>query len=396
MTNETDTEAEALAGVLSALPEQIEKLAEVREQLLSTAVLLAEIPAPTFAEEERIRFIHDRFRENGLDSPVIDDAGNASALLPGSEGDNVILVMAHADTVFDTGVRHVMRVGANNVTGPGIADNAIGLAAVLSLPTLLTSAGIRLKDDLLLLANVKSLGRGNLQGALDFLDTVRRPIRAGICVEGASQGRLSYSGLGALRGELRLSIPPDYDWDRFGASGPIGHFSRIIHRILEIPVPREPKTRMVLGSLRCGSTYNTVPLRGSLRFEITSEADEVVADLEKHVRELADAFSLESGVNAELEVVARRPNCGIPFTHPLVKTSRTIMDALAITPQVDPSTGDLNALIRAGHPGVTLGLTTAENLRDENETIHLPPLFPGLAQLLSLLQAIDLGLCDEE
>ena len=59
MTNETDTEAEALAGVLSALPEQIEKLAEVREQLLSTAVLLAEIPAPTFAEEERIRFIHD-------------------------------------------------------------------------------------------------------------------------------------------------------------------------------------------------------------------------------------------------------------------------------------------------------------------------------------------------
>ena len=70
------------------------------------------------------------------------------------------------------------------------------------------------------------------------------------------------------------------------------------------------------------------------------------------------------------------------------------MDETGITPIVDPSTGDLNALIRAGHPGVTVGLTTAENLREENETIHLEPLFAGLAQLITLLQAIDQGLCE--
>jgi len=92
--------------------------------------------------------------------------------------------------------------------------------------------------------------------------------------------------------------------------------------------------------------------------------------------------------------VAKRENCGIPFSHPLVKTTRAIMRETGITPNVDPSTGDLNALIRAGHPGVTVGLTTAENLREENETIHLGPLFGGLAQLITLLQAIDQGLCE--
>ena len=71
------------------------------------------------------------------------------------------------------------------------------------------------------------------------------------------------------------------------------------------------------------------------------------------------------------------------------------MDKAGITPKVDPSTGDLNALIRAGHPGVTLGLTTVENLREENETIQLEPLYAGLAQLITLLQAIDGGLCEE-
>jgi tripeptide aminopeptidase len=95
-----------------------------------------------------------------------------------------------------------------------------------------------------------------------------------------------------------------------------------------------------------------------------------------------------------LEVVAQRQNCGIPFTHPLVKTTRAIMAESGITPKVDPSTGDLNVLIRAGHPGVTLGLTTAENLREDNETIHLEPLYAGMAQLITLLQAIDQELCE--
>ena len=45
------------------------------------------------------------------------------------------------------------------------------------------------------------------------------------------------------------------------------------------------------------------------------------------------------------------------------------MGQAGITPAVDPSTGDLNSIILAGHPGVTLGLTRAENLREANESI---------------------------
>ena len=64
------------------------------------------------------------------------------------------------------------------------------------------------------------------------------------------------------------------------------------------------------------------------------------------------------------------------------------MDKVDITPKVDPSTGDLNALIRAGLAELTLGLTTVENLREENETIQLEPLYTGLSQFITLLQAI--------
>jgi len=70
------------------------------------------------------------------------------------------------------------------------------------------------------------------------------------------------------------------------------------------------------------------------------------------------------------------------------------MSEAGITPAVDPSTGDLNSIILAGHPGVTLGLTSAENLRETNETIKLEPLYSGMAQLITLIRAIDLGLCE--
>lgn len=394
MTIESSTREASLESLLKRIPEQMERLKAVRETCLTDAVLLGEIPSPTFGEEERIRLALDRFRENGLDDPEIDEFGNASGTLPGTEGGASILVTAHADSVFSADTPHVLNVGPDSITGPGIADNAIGLAAVVGLPRLLEHLGVRLKDDLLLLANVRSLGRGNLEGARSFLETKQRPIRAGICVEGATQGRLSYSGLGTLRGEITLRIPSNYDWEGFGAAGAISHLTRFVNQLMEIPIPKEPKTKMIFGGLRCGSTFNTSPRRGSLRFEITSEDDDVLHDMEKQVSELSEQFSLETGTSVGLEIVAKRENCGIPFSHPLVKTTRAIMDETGITPIVDPSTGDLNALIRAGHPGVTVGLTTAENLREENETIHLDPLFAGLAQLITLLQAIDQGLCE--
>lgn len=394
MTIESITKETSLESLLKKIPEQMERLKAVRETCLTDAVLLGEIPSPTFGEEERVRLALDRFRENGLDDPEIDEFGNASGTLPGTEGGASILVTAHADSVFSADTPHVLNVGPDSITGPGIADNAIGLAAVVGLPRLLEHLGVRLKDDLLLLANVRSLGRGNLEGTRSFLETKQRPIRAGICVEGATQGRLSYSGLGTLRGEITLRIPSNYDWEGFGAAGAISHLTRFVNQLMEIPIPKEPKTKMIFGGLRCGSTFNTSPRRGSLRFEITSEDDDVLHDMEKQVSELSEQFSLETGISVGLEIVAKRENCGIPFSHPLVKTTRAIMDETGITPIVDPSTGDLNALIRAGHPGVTVGLTTAENLREENETIHLEPLFAGLAQLITLLQAIDQGHCE--
>lgn len=383
-----------LSELLQGIAKRTEKIRDKRDSLLTDAVLLGETPSPTYGEDKRIRVIVDRFRENGLKSPIIDEFGNASAHLPGLEGQSSILIMAHADSVFSPDIRHEIQVGSDHMTGPGIADNALGLAAMIALPRLLKELGIQLRDDLILVANTRSLGRANLEGAKAFLETMSSPVRAGICVEGSTLGRLSYSGLGTLRGEITLQVPSDYDWKRFGASGAISHLTSLINQIREIAIPKEPKTQLVFGGLRCGSSFNTSPRQGTLRFEITSEGDDIIGHMEDQLNEICEQFSAETGTQVNMEVVAKRKNCSIPFTHPLVKTTRSIMQELGITPQVDPSTGDLNALIFGGLPAVTLGLTTVKNLREINETVQLDPLYAGITQLVSLIQAIDQGICE--
>lgn len=390
-----DSEEPTPEQLLAALPSYAEQLRKVRELFLANVMLFGELPAPTFRETRRTQFLLDRFHESDLHDVAMDDSGNASAILPGTRRSNVILVAAHADTVFDEEINHTMLVLPDSIAGPGIADNSLGLAAVASLPMLLDHLGIRLADDLFLVGTTKSLGRGNLEGMKQFLSSRRVPIRMGVCVEGTELGRLSYSGLGMLRGEILLNIPPEYDWNRFGASGAIGHLARLVNRIMEIPIPREPKTRIAFGSLRCGTSYDTVPRRGALRFEVRSEDDDMLAELEAKLQDIIDEFSLEKGASLTMEIIARGNNCGIPFSHPLVKATRQIMDALEINPSVTPSAGDLSALIDAGHPGVTLGLTHGENSREENETIAIEPIFRGLAQLVGVLLAIDSGHCDE-
>ena len=41
--------------------------------------------------------------------------------------------MAHADSVFDLNTPHVLNVGSDGITGPSIADNAIGMATAVAL-----------------------------------------------------------------------------------------------------------------------------------------------------------------------------------------------------------------------------------------------------------------------
>lgn len=370
------------------------KLKKYRELLLANLVMVGEVPAPTFNEEERIKFILNRFDEAGLTDSSIDDYGNGIGVLCGSEGKDAILLNAHADTIFSVNTDHTMQVSSDSIIGPGVADNSLGLAALVTLPYILEDLEIDLEKDLILLAGVKSLGRGNLKGIRSFLENSQFNISGAICLEGIQLGRLSYSSIGMLRGEITCTVPESYDWSRFGDASAILTLNEVINKINDIRLPKRPRTSIVMGSIVGGTSFNTIARDATLGFEVRSESQEVVEKAGETIQDIVMEVSSKTGDQVELDIFAKRSPGGIPFAHPLTNCARLVMESLDIEPRLAPSTSELSALIDEEIPALTLGITVGERTFKTNETIQIDPIFKGLAQLIGIILAVDGGYCE--
>jgi metal-dependent amidase/aminoacylase/carboxypeptidase family protein len=150
-----------------------------------------------------------------------------------------------------------------------------------------------------------------------------------------------------------------------------------------------------MGRIEAGTSYNTIPTKARLGFEIRSESEEIVSDLAKNISFLAEEMTSLTGAVVRFREIARRRPGGTDFSHPLNTTGREILKALGITPRITPSTSEVAALIDKGIPAVTIGLTEGENMGELDESIYLEPIRRGLAQLVGIIKAIDRGCGDE-
>ncbi|MEX1010630.1 MAG: M20/M25/M40 family metallo-hydrolase [Balneolaceae bacterium] len=376
------------------LPGFEKELRNLKEILLANLVMIGEIPAPTFDEERRIRFLLDRFTESGIDDCSTDEIGNGIGVVPGKKGERSILIYAHADTLFSGRTDHTMQVSSETITGPGVADNSIGVAVLATMPMILEKLGIELEHNLILLGGVQSLGRGDLRGIRFFLENNPFDISGAICLEGVELGRLSYSSIGMLRGEITCNVPEQYDFTRFGDASAILTINEVINRINAIPLPKRPRTSIVMGQIDGGSSFNTIAREARLGFEVRSESDEVVEEVGRRIDEIGVEVTSRKGAEVEVDIFARRRAGGIDFSDPLARCCRSVMQALYLEPKLAPSLSELSALIDKEIPALTLGLTSGDRLQKSAETITIEPIYKGITQVLGTILAIDGGYCD--
>lgn len=375
-------------------PETLEgmtrRIRELREIALGNIVLLGEIPASPFHEHQRTReFIH-RLIESEIQNCSVDAMGNGIGILTGEVGDRNILVAASADSVEEPDRDCTITVHPGELSGFGLSDS-LGIAALATLPTVLDRLGIRLKANLALLATARSSGRGNLAGIRYFLGNFKQPLPCAVCLKGSPLGRLSYTSVGMLRGDIVCVVPPEYDWTQFGAASAVMIMNQIISKIVAIPLPRKPRTSIVLGSIEGGAAYDRIARKTILKFEIRGEDAELVKRVGDEIADIVAETESESGADIALDIFARREPGGIRISHPLVRSARQVMDGLGIKPLIMPSTSETSALIDQKIPSITLGLAASRGLAEEQDTIDIESFHRGLAQLVGVLMAIDGG-----
>ncbi len=357
-------------------------------QVLELAIDIQQIPAPTFNESKRGEFIYERFLQENLMDVEIDEIGNVLGRLPGSGSALPIIVSAHLDTVFPSGTDLGCERFAEKVAGPGIGDNAVGLAGLFGLLWELNQQQVILSSDLWLVANVGEEGLGDLRGMREVVNRFASQIQAYIILEGLALGQIYHRGLGVRRFRITVNTSGGHSWVDYGKPSAVHELVQIVTRLLAIQIPEGPRTTMNVGVISGGTSVNTIAAEASLDLDLRSED---VATLDELVKSVEGTFqeSQSHDVRVSVELIGQRSVGEISQNHPLVALAVQGLEMVGIQPRLNIGSTDANIPLSLGYPAICLGLTTGNGAHTVNEYINSPPLELGLKQLLLVIKGLD-------
>jgi tripeptide aminopeptidase len=271
-------------------------------QIAQWQLELSRISAPPFGEAARSEWLSERFRDLGLEQVTVDEVGNVLGLRPGVGG-HCVSVSAHIDTVFPAGTPLNVRQSGSRLYGPGVSDNAAGVAAMLAVAGAMRVCQVPHALPILFVGNVGEEGEGDLRGMrhLFTASPLRDAILYSLVLDGAGSDTIVSEALGSRRFEVIVRGPGGHSWSDFGAPNPILVLARTMNAFAQTPVPSSPKTVFNVGVVRGGTSVNSIPESASMRVDIRSTS---MAEMER----LEDALrlALDRAVQDELKVQERR------------------------------------------------------------------------------------------
>ena len=355
------------------------------QRLLDLACEIQQIPAPTFSETERARFVRAGFENAGLCDVEMDDLGNVYGRRPGRQATaRPVLVTAHTDTVFPAGTPLTLERAPDRITGPGIGDNSLGVAGLFGLLWWLGDES--LPGDLLLVANVGEEGLGDLCGMRRVIDRLGGTVRATIVLEGMALGHVYHSAIGVRRYRLTARAEGGHSWLHFGRPSAIHSLMQLGARISSLAVPHSPKTTFNIGTLRGGTSINTIAREASFDLDLRSESPAALEQLVGQVEQLvSDMSSPEAPLEAA--VIGDRPAGGIAREHPLVQLAARAMEESGLSGTTfETGSTDANIPLSRGLPCVVLGLTRGANSHRPDEYIETRDISKGMESVVRVVR----------
>ncbi|MBS1826136.1 MAG: M20/M25/M40 family metallo-hydrolase [Acidobacteria bacterium] len=335
------------------------------EEHLDNQIRIAEIPAPTFQEAQRARYMEKEFRRVGLKDVEIDKQGNVLGWRPGKSA-KALVIAAHLDISFAPGVNTKVRKEGKRWFAPGIGDDSRGLAALLAIVEALNHASIETSKTLLFVANVGEEGLGDLNGVryLFGQSPHKSKLDSFISIDGVSPARIVNGGTGVKRYLVNLHGPGGHSYGNFGRPSAVHAAALIVAKLAVLPVPAKPKTTYNVGKISGGTTINAIAEEASLEVDLRSEDPGELDKLELKFLESVrmgvaeeNAMRKASGtvIKEEHKIVSHRPGGQTPADNALVRAAQWASQATGHKPSLGYSSTDSNLPISLGIPAVTLG-----------------------------------------
>lgn len=362
---------------------------ELVNRMIELAVQIQQIPAPTFEEKTRAEFICALFAEEGLVDAAIDEAGNAYGRwkTPGQAGAKPLIVSAHLDTVFPANTDLTVTRKPDQIHGPGLGDNSLGVAALFGLLWMLRERKIEPAGDIWFVANTCEEGLGDLLGMKAVVERFGAEVQAYLVLEGLALGHVYHRAVGVKRYRITARTPGGHSWSDYGRPSAIHELSRLVVRLTSLELPSQPRTTMNVGKISGGTSVNVIASEASLDLDLRSEGQDALAGLISVVERLIQNAN-RPDVRIEAKVIGQRPAGQISPQHLLVKMGADCLRELGINPILTSGSTDANIPLSRGYPAVVLGISTGGSAHTVNEFINVEPAAAGLEQLVRFVERV--------
>jgi acetylornithine deacetylase/succinyl-diaminopimelate desuccinylase-like protein len=271
----------------------------------------------------------------------------------------------------------------DRITGPGIGDNALALAALIGLARSLRMKSVKLPGDLWLVANVAEEGLGDLRGMQAVVDRFEGRPLAYLVIEGMGLGTILNRGLGVERYRITTQTHGGHSWVDYGQPSAIHELCGIVSRLAALQLPRSPCTSLNVGVIHGGTSVNTIAARAWLELDLRSEDGATLASLVDRVQAITSQAE-RPGVRVDLERIGKRHAGHLEDDHPLVRLASNVLAGLGIEARLDIASTDANQPLSRGYPAICIGITNGNNAHTKEEYILTRPVGPGLLLLHEL------------
>lgn len=369
-------------------------------------VELNEIPAPPFGEETRAKRVAEMYREAGLTDVSIDAVGNVIGRLPGRKGTKTIAIGAHIDTVFPIETDVTVRREGDTYIAPGIGDNTRGVIVQLSLIKAMKAHNIQTEHNILFVGNIGEEGLGDLRGIKHLYRDGAPKIDSFIAIDGGSDARLVYGGVGSYRYRVTFKGPGGHSWGDFGDANPhhaLGRATKIFADRAAKVSSEGPKTSYNIGRVGGGTSINSIPFESWMEVDIRSvnvgKLDEMDAVFKQAMKDgLAEenaARTRGEEITVDVKKVGDRPVANGNANSPLVQQALAAIGSFGLDPQLTTSSTDANIPISKGLPAITIsrgGISKGAHSFEETWTDKESHRAIQIALLIALVQAEYVGL----
>lgn len=355
----------------------------IMRELQELVCSLCRIPAPTGQEEARAQFCKSWLEDAGYTDVFVDEANNVICPVGVSDGRDVVIFMAHMDTVFPDTEPMPMRKEDGRLYCPGAGDDTANLAVLLMAAKLLRQSGRKSTCGIVFCANACEEGLGNLKGCRALMERYAGRIRQVVSFD-LGLDAVFTRAVGSARYRIVLRTEGGHSYLDFGKPNAIAQMAQLITRLYDLPLPRG--TTCNVGTITGGTSVNTIAQQCQILYEYRCDTNEDLEVMSHLLRQTLEPFAEQ----VEWELLGLRPGMGLcqdPEAQQqlIERIEATVQKITGATPRRISGSTDCNIPFSLGIPTACVGLVRMAGAHTRQEYIELASLEQGLQVALDLI-----------